>query len=278
MLLAGWPVLAATILIDDDSGQRLTLERPPQRIISLSPHLTELLFAVGAGSQIVGVDSASDYPAAARYLPRVGDFSRIRLERILALKPDLIVAWSGGNRAADLHGIARLGIPVLRTEAVRLDDVSRLLKLLGTATGHPEAGSKAAQTYQTELSGLKRRYAKKTLLPVFYQIWDRPLMTVGGQHWISEALRVCGARNLFDDLDSVAPVVSREAVLLRMPGLIAGSIESADMQDHWQSFSQLPAVRKRAFIQVDSDRLHRATPRLINGVAHLCEALAPYQR
>ena len=277
LLLAG-PACAETIRVTDDSGQMLRLDSPPQRIISLTPHLTELLYAVGAGGQIVGVDSASDYPEAARHLPRVGDFSRIRFERILALKPDLIVAWSGGNRAADLHGVAQLGIPVLRTEATQLEDVSRLLKLLGRITGHRASGEKAAQRYQQRLNGLKQRYMIAHPLPVFYQLWDRPLMTVGGRHWITEALGVCGARNVFDDLDGVAPVISREAVLKRMPMLIASGRDAADAQQIWQGFTSLPAVKDRAFVRADADLLHRATPRLIEGVTGLCEALKPYQR
>lgn len=277
-LAVALPVLANNIRVTDDAGQIQVFKKPPQRIISLTPHLTELLFAVGAGAQVVGVDSASDYPDAALKLPRVGDFSRIRLERILALKPDLIVAWSGGNRAADLHGVSQLGIPVLRTEATQLEDVSRLLRMLGEITGHSVTGEAAAETYQTQLATLKKRYAQAKPLSVFYQLWDRPLMTVGGGHWISEALGICGARNVFNDLDAVAPVVSREAVLLRMPELIAGAGSKPELRNAWVEFTGLPAVKNQAYLQVDADRLHRATPRLMKGISHLCEALAPYQR
>lgn len=276
-LLLVLPVQAAAIRVTDDAGRTLELAAPPQRIVSLTPHLTELLFAVGAGKQVVGVDSASDYPDAARALPRIGDYSRIRYERILALKPDLIVAWVGGNRAADLHGVAQLGIPVLRTEATRLDDVARLLRLLGRATGHAGAGEAAARDYLVRMETLKMRYARPRPLPVFYQVWDRPLMTVGGGHWIDEALDLCGARNIFRDLHAVAPVVSREAVLRRMPALIASGSDAPDARRSWQRFAGLPAVKNDAFIQVNADRLHRATPRLIEGVADLCEAIAPYR-
>lgn len=278
LLCLAVPAHADSIRVTDDSGAVVLLPHVPQRIVSLTPHLTELLFAVGAGEQVVGVDSASDYPERVQTLPRVGDFSRVRFERILALKPDLIVAWSGGNRAADLHGLNRLGIPVLRTETRTLGDVSRLLRLLGRATGHHSTGEAAAMRYQQALQALETRYAGPHALPVFYQLWERPLMTVGGGHWISEALRVCGARNVFDDLGGVAPVVSREAVLRRGPVLIVGGSDAPSLRRAWQGFTNLPAVRREAFVQVDADRLHRATPRLIEGVAGLCEALAPYQR
>ncbi len=277
-LLLAMPAQAAGIKLTDDAGRTLEFARPPQRIVSLTPHLTELLYAVGAGSQIVGADSASDYPGAARALPRVGDYSRIQFERILALKPDLILAWVGGNRAADIHGVAQLGVPVLRTEASRLDDVARLLRLVGKATGHDAVGEAAARDYLARLEALKKRYARAQPTPVFYQIWDRPLMTVGGRHWIDEALSVCGARNVFHELHAVAPVVSREAVLRRQPAVVVGGSDAPDMRRAWQSFVRLPAVKNNAFVRVDADRLHRATPRLIEGVAGLCAALAPYER
>lgn len=276
-LLLVLPAQSAVLRVTDDTGQTLEFAAPPQRIVSLTPHLTELLYAVGAGTQVVGADSASDYPHAARALPRIGDYSRIRFERILALKPDLIVAWGGGNRAADLHGVAQLGIPVLRTEARRLDDVARLLRLLGRATGHAAAGEVAARDYLDRLENLKRRYARARPVAVFYQVWDRPLMTVGGQHWISEALEACGGRNVFAELDTVVPVVSREAVLRRMPALIVSGSDAPDARASWLRFDALPAVRNHAFVAVDADQLHRATPRLVDGVASLCEAMLPYR-
>ncbi len=277
-LLLSCPVQAAAIRLVDDIGQTLEFTRPPQRIISLTPHLTELLFAVGAGSQLVGVDSASDYPAAAKTLPRVGDYSRINFERILALKPDLVLVWVGGNRAADIHGLRKMGVPVLHTQATRLDDVARLLRLIGQASGHAVAGETAAQAYSTRLAALQVRDVQKPPVSVFYQVWDRPLMTVGGGHWISDALVLCGARNVFADLRGLSPVVSREAVLSRAPELIVAGSDAPDLRRSWQQFASLPAVKNDAFVQVDADLLHRLTPRLIEGVAGLCAAVAAYAR
>jgi iron complex transport system substrate-binding protein len=269
---------AAPIRVVDDAGQTLDLARTPQRIISLTPHLTELLFAVDAGGQVVGADSASDYPRAALSLPRIGDFSRINFERILALKPDLILVWLDGNRAADIHGLKKMGLPVLQTRATRLDDVARLLRLVGQVSGHAGAGEAAARDFLERLSALQNRSPSSPPLGVFYQVWDRPLMTVGGRHWISDALSVCGARNVFADLRGLSPVVSREAVLQRAPALIVSGTDAPDMQAQWQRFASMPAVKNHAFVRLDADRLHRPTPRLIEGVAALCVALAPYQR
>jgi iron complex transport system substrate-binding protein len=273
--LLAWPAQAATIAVRDDAGQLLEFARSPQRIISLTPHLTELLFAVGAGQQIVGVDSASDYPPAASTLPRIGDFSRVNLERVLALKPDLVLVWLDGNRAADIHALKKMGVPVLQTRATRLDDVARLLRMLGAATGHKEQGGAAASAYRSKLAALQMRYPVRPPLRVFYQVWDRPLMTVGGAHWISDALQLCGARNVFADLPGLSPVVSREAVLQRAPEVIVSGSDAPDMRAQWQEFQGLPAVRRQAFVRIDADRLHRPTPRLAEGVAALCDALQP---
>ncbi|MBU1395731.1 MAG: cobalamin-binding protein [Gammaproteobacteria bacterium] len=277
-LLLALPAQAVAVRVVDDAGQTLEFAQPPQRIISLTPHLTELLFAVGAGVQLVGVDSASDYPKAAQALPRVGDYSRINFERILALKPDLVIVWVGGNRAADIHGLRKMGLPVLHTQATRLDDVARLLRLIGQASGHADEGEAAARAYSAQLDALRVQGGRKPPLSVFYQVWDRPLMTVGGNHWISEALALCGARNVFADLRGLSPVVSREAVLSRAPELVVGGSDAPDLRRPWQRFASLPAVKHQAFVQVDADLLHRPTPRLIEGVAGLCAAVAPYAR
>jgi len=272
-LLLAAPVPAATIRVVDDAGRTLELARPPQRIISLTPHLTELLFAVGAGSQVVAVDSASDYPPAVLSLPRIGDYSRVNFERILALQPDLIVVWLDGNRAADIHGLKKMGLPLLHTRATQLDDVARLLRLLGQATGHSAQAEAAARDVTARLSALQIKPARKPPLSVFYQVWDRPLMTVGGSHWISDALALCGARNVFADLAGLSPVVSREAVLQRAPEVIVSGSDAPEVRDQWQRFPSLPAVKNHAFVRLDADRLHRPTPRLVEGVAALCAAL-----
>ena len=269
------PAQAAMIRVHDDAGQTLEFARPPQRIISLTPHLTELLFAVGAGSQLVGVDSASDYPPGAQTLPRIGDYSRVNFERILALKPDLVVVWLDGNRAADIHGLKKMGLPVLHTRATQLDDVARLLRLFGQTTGHHAQGEAAARDFTARLAALHVPKLKQPPLSVFYQVWDRPLMTVGGTHWISDALELCGARNVFADLHGLSPVVSREAVLQRAPEVIVSGSDAPDMRAQWQRFSGLPAVKNQAFVRIDADRLHRPTPRLVEGVAALCNALKP---
>ncbi len=277
-LLLALPAQADAIRVRDDAGQTLEFRHPPQRIISLTPHLTELLFAVGAGAQVVGVDSASDYPAVAQSLPRVGDYSRINFERILALKPDLVLVWMGGNRAADIHALKKLGLPVLHTQATQLKDVARLSRLIGKASGHAGQGEAAARDFTTRLAALQVKLPSRPPVKVFYQVWDRPLITVGGTHWISDALTLCGAHNVFAELRALSPAVSLEAVLQRSPELIVSGTDAPDMRRQWQRYASLPAVTNQAFARLDADRLHRLTPRLIEGVAELCAAVATYAR
>jgi iron complex transport system substrate-binding protein len=276
-LLLGGAAAGRRLRLVDDIGQTLELSRPPQRIISLTPHLTELAFAVGAGAQLVGADSASDFPHAARSLPRVGDYSRISFERILALKPDLVLVWVGGNRAADIHGLKKMGLPVLHTRG-------HPARRRGAPAAPDRAGERTRRGGGGRGAGVFRaagraavRDGRQPPVSVFYQVWDRPLMTVGGSHWISDALALCGARNVFADLRGLAPVVSREAVLRRAPELIVGGSDAPGLRRQWQRFDGLPAVKKQAFVQVDADLLHRPTPRLVEGVAELCAAVAPYR-
>lgn len=264
----------AAVSVQDDTGQALTFARTPQRIIALAPHITELVYAVGAGAQLVATDSASDYPLPAKNLPRVGDYSRANFERIAVLKPDLIIGWLGGNRAADIYRLKQMGIPVMLTDAHRLSDVARLLRLIGVTTGHTNEGDRAAQEFETRLSKLKALYAATPTRRVFYQIWDKPLITVGGRHWINDAVVLCGGKNIFADLTDAAPRVSLESVVSRAPEIILSGDDAPDRLNMWRRFARIPAVRRNALIHLKADTLHRPTPRVLEGVTNMCTAMA----
>lgn len=254
----------------DDTGRSITLVQPARRIISLAPHVTELIYAVGAGAQLVGADSASDFPAAVANLPRIGDYSRVNFERVAGLNPDLAIGWTSGNRAADIDKLRQMGIPVLLTDAHRLTDVARLLRLIGSVTAHPAAGEAAARAFEADLGKLRAHHRSTPIRRVFYQVWDKPLMTVGGHHWISDAITLCGGRNVFADLNAASPVVSLEAVVARKPEMIIGGSDAPDMRPMWRRFSRLPAVQRNAIFRIDADALHRPSPRLLDGVRALC--------
>lgn len=253
-------------------GVAVTLERPAARIVSLSPHLTELLYAAGAGKRVVGVVAHSDHPPQASELPRVGDAFRLDLERIAALEPDLAVAWQSGNPGEAVERLRTLGIPVLVTEAYGLDDIADQLRQLGRLAGSSANAHATAARFEARIGQLRREYAGRDPVPVFYQAASRPLHTVGGRHVISEVIGLCGGRNVFADQDSLAPSVSVEAVLGARPrAIIAGAgVGVPDPLARWRKRKTLPAVALGHLYEVPADLMHRATPRIAEGAEMLC--------
>lgn len=278
VLLSGGVLHAAMadVTVQDDAGNRVTLSHPARRVVSLAPHATELLFAAGGGEQIVGVLSHSDFPPQARTLPVVGDSHQIDMERLLALKPDLLVVWLHGSSARQLAHLQQLGIPLFYSDPHTLDAIPdaivRLGQLLGT---DPVATRRAGQLRQT-LASLRTRYAQRPTVRVFYQVWRKPLYTLNGQHIVSDAIRVCGGENVFERLTTTAPTVTTEAVLQENPeAIVTGSNrqQSETGLEIWQDFPALQAVQHKNLFAIDADLLNRAGPRLIDGTAALCDRL-----
>ncbi len=249
------------------------IEASELRLVSLSPHLTELLFAAGAGAQLVGVAEYSDHPAAAREIPRIGGHSGLDYERILALKPDLVFAWPSGNGHQSIQRLRDLGLRVEVSDPRSLDDIADDLERLGQLTGHLQQARRAADALRQRLLHLGRHYRRETPVRLFYQIWDRPLMTVSGQHILNQAMALCGGENLFADLDLLTPQVSREAVVLARPELILLPTEKSSAQA-WQAvWQQLPDTGDWRFVMLDPDLLQRPTPRMLDGIEQLCRAI-----
>ncbi len=272
-LLAATSVIAS-ISVTDDDGATITLQRPATRIVSLAPHLTEQLFAIGAGDRIVGTTEFADYPPAARAIPRVGRAHSVDLESVASLKPDLVVIWGSGFPPATIDSVRRLGIPVFVNEPRTLDDVARSLKILGTLTGRD--GTPAAANFTGKVAELRARYAALPPVRVFYQIWATPLMTLSGRHVISEAITVCGGRNVFAELVPLAPQVSMEAVVAADPQVVITAEPGARAGDAlamWQRFPALSATRRGQFVTLDADRMNRHGPRLADEIAVLCAAI-----
>lgn len=265
----------ARLVLNDDEGRQLHLNAPAARIVSLAPHVTELLFDAGAGDKLVGMVEYSDYPPAARAVAVVGDHARLDVERIVALRPDLVVAWGGGNSPADIARLRRLGVPVFVIVPHHLDDVARHLELLGQLAGSAAAARPVAAAYRRELAALRKRYADRSPVTVFFQVWHTPLMTVGGDQLISEVIALCGGRNIFAGLRNLAPTVSVEAVLAADPELIVTGSEqpAAEVLANWRAWPQLRAVRTGQLAAIAPDDLHRATPRVLRGARALCETL-----
>jgi iron complex transport system substrate-binding protein len=270
-LLFSMPAWAGVSVIDD-SGQTISLQRPAQRIVSLAPHTTELLFAAGAGKKVVGVSASSDYPKEVSRLPLTGDSTRLDLERITRLKPDLILAWRSGNNPRQLAQLRSLGFIIFESEPRNFDDIASTLDKLATLTDSAQ-GHDAATQFTQAMNRLQMRYQSREQVSVFYQIWRSPLMTLNSQHLVSQALRLCGARNIFAGLSQLAPTVSHEAVVSANPDAILLSDESSAGIDDWTTMRQLKAVRHQQVIRVNGRLLNRSGPRMPEAVATLCEQI-----
>lgn len=284
-LLILWLALAgahaAPLQVQDDRGQVVRINAPVKRVVTLTPHLSELVFAAGAGSTLVGVSANSDYPFAARKLPVIGGAGRADLERIVALKPDVVLAWLSGGQRADVERLEALGIPVIVTEPRRIDDIARHIELIGRIAGTGYEATRAAQQFRNDLRLLRTRYADRRAVSVFYQVWREPLMTVNGQHFISEVIRLCGGRNVFESLPTLAPTVSMEALLAANPEAIIVSGPLANRETllaEWRDHTRLRAVYAGQVYFSDADLLHRATPRMLEGAKGMCEDLERARR
>lgn len=261
LLLFSLPV-QADVAVRDDYGNEVRLASPAGRIVSLAPHLTELLYAAGAGAKLVGAVDYSDYPPPARKLPRVGSDAYINLESVLALNPDLVVAWPNPGSVRAVNRLAEL-LPVYRSEPRELDDIAASIEKLGVLAGTETEAVRAAQAFRSRKAALEKRYAGRARVRVFYQVWDRPLVTVNGEHIISKVLRLCGGENVFADAPGIAPEIGPEALLRAKPQVILVS-----------PGAEVPRGRGGAEVhEIPADLIQRHTPRILDGAEAVCRAL-----
>jgi iron complex transport system substrate-binding protein len=266
----------AAITVLDDDGKPVTLPKPAQRIVAMAPHITELLFAAGGGAKIVGAVSYSDYPEAAKRIPNIGSNRQIDMERVIAMKPDLIVVWMHGSSERQVDELRALGIPMFHSEPRKLDDIAASLQKMGKLMGTEAVAEPAAAALRKELGALRAKYASRPPVRMFYQVWDKPLYTLNGAHIVSDAIRVCNGVNIFAPLKVTAPIVSVEAVLQEDPEAIFSTGEGSQNDggvDLWKPFTNMTAVKRNNLFRIDGNLLNRAGPRMIAGTAALCEKL-----
>lgn len=276
LLLLSMGLARADISVTDDTGREVRLKNPASRIITLAPHAAETLFAAGGGARMVGTVDYSDYPEAARKLPRVGGYSRLDLEAIAALKPDLVIAWQSGNAAAQVDKVRALGFPVFVTQPNTMEDVALQLERFGKLAGSEAVANPAAAKFRERLAKLRAQYANKPKVRTFYQIWKQPLMTVGGPQIISDAIRLCSGENVFGHLSQMAPTVSLEAVIAADPeAIIATGMGDArpEWLNDWNKWSRMTAVQRDNLFHINPDIMQRHTPRILDGTEKLCQAL-----
>lgn len=247
----------------------------PQRIIALAPHLVENLYSIGAGERIVGSSDYADYPPAALKIPRVSHYSGVDIEKILSLKPDLILAWRSGTPAADLTRMQQLGLPVVVTDIRDLTELGSHIQLLGQLTGTSGQADLLAKQYLQQLEQLKLQYQHAKAVLTFYELWGNPLTTAANQAWPAQQLKLCGASNVFAAAVGDYPQIGLEQVLVRDPALIIQPISANEKRQlvNWQQWPAIKAVQQQQIIQPNADVLHRTTLRMLPGLKQLCQQI-----
>ncbi len=276
-LFAVQQISGAPITVTDDFNRSVTLAKPAERILSLSPHNTENLFSAGAGSKVVGGVEHSDYPPAAARLASVGNsYARINLEAVLALAPDLVVAWETAGNRETLQKIAQLGFQLYYSEPRNFADIIENIEELALLAGSSALIHPPAAHLREELAQVRAQFGGKSTQTVFYQVWREPLMTINGAHLLSRALELCGARNAFAHLPIIAPQLSLEAILQADPDIIiTARVPGQPPQQQrawWKKWASLSAVQHDGFVWVDG-AMHRNTARMIMGLRNLCEQI-----
>ncbi|WP_444633096.1 cobalamin-binding protein [Cupriavidus oxalaticus] len=274
------PSAQAAVSVVDDAGQTITLAQPARRVVSLAPHVTEMIFAAGGGDRIVGTVHYSDYPPQARAIPRVGDNKALDLERIAALKPDLIVVWRHGNAQKQTDRLRALGLPLFYSEPRKLASIPDNVEKLGTLLGTEATARRAADNFRQQVETLRKTYATRPPVTVFYQVWQQPLMTLNGQHLVSDMLALCGGRNLFGAETPLVPTVSVEAVVAGNPEAMLTAGMGATRSDQplpdyamWQRWKQITAVARNNLFVIDGDLVNRAGPRVVQSIEQICKDL-----
>ncbi len=243
-----------------------------ERIISVAPNLTEMIYAAGAEDRLVGVSEWSDHPQAARALPSIGNAFRLDYERILALAPTVAVVWESGTPQESMQQLEALGLRILHIETRSLEDIPRAIELLGALASSPEVAAASAREFRAGIEALRAQYQGREAVGVFVMIDDAPLYTVGGSHLINEVLSLCGGVNVFADASALALPVDLESVMARAPQVIL-STDDGDPQPYWARFGQMRAVASGNIFAAPADALARPGPRLVQGAGEVCELL-----
>jgi iron complex transport system substrate-binding protein len=266
----------ATRAVRDDTGAQLRVPADNCRIVSLAPGTTAMLYAAGAGRCLVGTIAHSKEPAEAAQVPVVGDAETLDFENLLALRPTVVVVAVDVVQRVRIDRIRALGIPVYEVHVTSLAQMPASLRRLGALTATEAAANREAEALAGELRAIERRYRGRAAVRVLYQIWDRPIYTIGGKHVINDALNLCGASNVFADLSTAAPAVTREAAVLRNPDLILVSAPPASAEEwraEWARFPALSAVRKGLVLAYSDERMDRMGPSVVEATAGLCELI-----
>ncbi len=266
----------AEVRVVDDNGDEVRLAVPAQRIISLAPNITEVLFHIGAGDQIVGADEYSNYPEAAKQILRVNNHAAANYELILSLKPDLVIAWQSGNGDKIINPLRKLAIPVFVVETHQIERIPNLFRRFGQLSGNNDLAQQRIEEFTQRLQLLGDAQTGKSVVRTFYQIWDQPLITLNGKHMVSDVIELCGGINIFADAVPLVPYVNIESIVAADPQvIIAGGSqeEQPGWFSSWQQWTGISAVQHKQIYLIPADLMQRHSVRILDGAQMMCDYL-----
>ena len=268
----------AGISVVDDKNNTVILKKPAQRVITLAPSLTEMVFTIGAENILVATVKSSNYPPAANQIARIGDYEKFNMETLLSFKPDLVLAWSSGNNNQQVEQIKKFNIPVYLIEPRQLGDIAKSLRNIGRLLGHSVQANQAADSFENRLNRIRNTNKNKARLRVFYQIWHDPIYTVNGEHVISRIMKMCGLDNVFHSARILAPKITEESVIGKNPQIIIASgmangmsIEQPDWLSIWKKWPAITAVSSGNLFFIHPDIINRQSTRILEGAEKMCE-------
>ena len=273
---AGNGAQAPAPAVTDDTGAKVTLRTGPLRILSVTPGATEMLFAAGAGSNIVATVDTSDVPEAAKKIARIGDATALDYEKVIQAHASVAVVWEDINSATMIEKLASLGLPIYKVRAETLRDIPRSIERLSALSKTSAVAAAAAASLDHQLDSMDARRPAQKPLEVFYQIWEGPIYTIGGHHIITDALRYCGAHNIFEDLKWPANIIGREAIIKRDPDVIilsAPVLTAREWASYWDYYPAMRAVANKKVQAWTDGRLDRMGPGAIDAAQDLCKTL-----
>ncbi|ALO34094.1 cobalamin-binding protein [Colwellia sp. MT41] len=262
--------------LNRETNKELSKKEAKPTIIALSPHIVEMLYDIGAGEQIIGTTAFADYPEQAKKIPRIGNYIRLQLERVIELQPDLIIAWKNGNPSDDLARLEQLGFNVIYSHPQIFSDIAKEVRHFAKLTGHSAQGERVAKKFELELAKITMAYQDKTVITGFYELWSRPLTTVAKGSWPQQFFNICKVKNPFAQVITPYPQISIEQVL---PAAVQVIIQPLSVNQkeregfNWQDWPMIPAVANKQIIQPDADAMHRMTVRSLTALKDLCAAI-----
>ncbi|WP_370980852.1 cobalamin-binding protein [Agaribacterium sp. ZY112] len=265
----------AEISAYDDLDNKIVLKQPAQRVIALAPHLVELAWTAGLGEKLVAAVDYSDYPEPAKALPRIGNSSVINIESIIALKPDLVLAWAGANKNAEIEQLKKLGIPVYSDDAHNFNDIAHTITQLAKFANKPDAGKTKAEAFLQKITQLRQENSDKEAVTSFYQVWNKPIQSLNKSTLIHQVIKLCGGINIFANEKAVAPVVSIESVISANPQVMFSGSKNNSLEplSIWMAYDNINAVKNKQLYTINPDLLHRHSMRIAEGAELMCQAI-----